>query len=149
MLPAETTMLAAEDKAMPKVWGKVNAKGAPTTSLYITAILQTIFLFSLLFTQEAYEFAYSLCTAAILFSYLLVGLYQMKFSAGRKEWGQFMIGLLAAAFQLACMFLAGWQEVLLVSISFIPGFIIYYQACHENKRPISFDTNQLASMRIK
>lgn len=85
MLPAETTMLAAEDKAMPKVWGKVNAKGAPTTSLYITAILQTIFLFSLLFTQEAYEFAYSLCTAAILFSYLLVGLYQMKFSAGRKE----------------------------------------------------------------
>lgn len=137
MLPAETTMLAAEDKAMPKVWGKVNAKGAPTASLYITAILQTLFLFSLLFTQEAYEFAYSLCTAAILFSYLLVGLYQMKFSAGRKEWGQFTIGLLAAGFQLACMFLAGWQEVLLVSISFIPGFIIYYQACRENRRSIS------------
>ena len=61
----------------------------------------------------------------------------MKFSAGRKEWGQFTIGLLAAGFQLACMFLAGWQEVLLVSISFIPGFIIYYQACRENRRSIS------------
>ena len=35
------------------------------------------------------------------------------------------------------MVLAGWQEVLIVSISFITGFIIYYQACHENKRPIS------------
>ena len=53
MLPAETTMLVAEDKAMPKVWGKVNSKNAPTASLMITAVLQTIFLFSLLFTDKA------------------------------------------------------------------------------------------------
>ena len=77
MLPAETTMLVADDKAMPKAWGKVNSKNAPTTSLMITGVLQTIFLFSLLFTEKAYEFAYSLCAAAILFSYLFVGLYQM------------------------------------------------------------------------
>lgn len=137
MLPAETTMLVAEDKAMPEIWGRVNDKKAPTASLMITGVLQTIFLFSLLFTQQAYEFAYSLCTAAILFSYLLVGLYQMKYSAAQSEWGQFTIGLFAAAFQLACMVLAGWQQVLLVSISFIPGFIIYYQAVRENKRQLS------------
>lgn len=132
MLPAETTMLVAEDKAMPKLWGDVNSKGAPTASLMITGVLQTIFLFSLLFTQKAYEFAYSLCSAAILFSYLFVGLYQMKYSKEKGEWGQFTIGLLSAAFMLACMVLAGWQEVLLVSISFIPGFYIYYLACKEN-----------------
>ena len=131
MLPAETTMLVAEDKAMPKAWGKVNGKGAPTTSLMITGVLQTLFLFSLLFTEQAYTFAYSLCAAAILFSYLLVGLYQMKYSAEQQEWGQFTIGLLAAAFQFACMILAGWQQVLLVSISFIPGFLIYWQCCKE------------------
>lgn len=137
MLPAETTMLVAEDKAMPKLWGDVNAKKAPTASLMITAVLQTIFLFSLLFTDKAYEFAYSLCSAAILFSYLFVGLYQMKYSMEHSEWGQFVIGLLSAAFMLACMFLAGWQEVLLVSISFIPGFYIYYLACKENNRKMS------------
>lgn len=137
MLPAETTMLVAEDKAMPKLWGDVNAKKAPTASLMITAVLQTVFLFSLLFTQKAYEFAYSLCSAAILFSYLFVGLYQMKYSKEKGEWGQFTIGLLSAAFMFACMFLAGWQEVLLVSISFIPGFYIYYLACKENNRKMS------------
>lgn len=137
MLPAETTMLVAKDRAMPKLWGKVNDKNAPTASLMITGALQTVFLFSLLFTQQAYKFAYSLCAAAILFSYLLVGLYQMKYSAEHKEWGQFLIGVLAAGFQLACMFLAGWQEFLLVSISFIPGFIIYYQGCRENDHRIS------------
>lgn len=137
MLPAETTMLVADDKAMPKLWGDTNAKNAPTASLMITGVLQTIFLFSLLFTQKAYEFAYSLCAAAILFSYLFVGLYQMKYSKENGEWGQFTIGLLSAAFMFACMFLAGWQEVLLVSISFIPGFYIYYLACKENNHKMT------------
>ncbi|WP_347980520.1 basic amino acid/polyamine antiporter [Limosilactobacillus allomucosae] len=137
MLPAETTMLVADDKAMPKAWGKVNSKNAPTTSLMITAVLQTIFLFSLLFTEKAYEFAYSLCAAAILFSYLFVGLYQMKLSSERKEWGQYTVGLLSALFMFACMFLAGWQEVLLVTISFIPGFCVYYAGCKEYNHKFS------------
>lgn len=137
MLPAETTMLVAKDKAMPSVWGKLNDKKAPTTSLMITAVLQSIFLFSLLFTSKAYNFAYSLASAAILFSYLFVGLYQMKYSFKHAEWGQFVVGLMAALFQLACMFLSGWQQVLLVSISFIPGFLIYYQCTRENNRELS------------
>lgn len=136
MLPAETTMLIAKDKVMPSLWGRLNEKNAPTASLYITAILQTIFLFSLLFTSEAYNFAYSLASAAILFSYLFVGLYQMKYSHKHQEWGQFTIGLLSALFMLACMFLSGWQQMLLVSISFIPGFIIYYQAVREDHRDL-------------
>ncbi|KAF0364178.1 amino acid permease [Pediococcus acidilactici] len=136
MLPAETTMLIAKDKVMPSLWGRLNEKKAPTASLYITAILQTIFLFSLLFTSEAYNFAYSLASAAILFSYLFVGLYQMKYSHKHQEWGQFTIGLLSALFMLACMFLSGWQQMLLVSISFIPGFIIYYQAVREDHREL-------------
>ena len=61
----------------------------------------------------------------------------MKYSKEHSEWGQFTIGLLSAAFMLACMFLAGWQEVLLVSISFIPGFYIYYLACKENSHKMS------------
>lgn len=136
MLPAETTMLIAKDKVMPSLWGRLNEKNAPTASLYITAILQTIFLFSLLFTSEAYNFAYSLASAAILFSYLFVGLYQMKYSHKHQEWGQFTIGLLSALFMLACMFLSGWQQMLLVSISFIPGFIIYCQAVREDHRDL-------------
>ena len=136
MLPAETTMLIAKDKVMPSLWGRLNEKNAPTASLYITAILQTIFLFSLLFTSEAYNFAYSLASAAILFSYLFVGLYQMKYRHKHQEWWQFTIGLLSALFMLACMFLSGWQQMLLVSISFIPGFIIYYQAVREDHRDL-------------
>ena len=61
----------------------------------------------------------------------------MKYSQEHQEWGQWTIGLLLVLFQIACMFLAGWQQVLLVSISFIPGFIIYYQGVRENNRTMS------------
>lgn len=88
-------------------WGKLNSKKAPTNALFTTAILQTIFLFSLLFTDKAYEFCYTLASSAILFSYMFVGLYQMKFSRERKEWTQWIYGLLAALFQVMCMILAG------------------------------------------
>lgn len=137
MLPAETTMLMARDKTLPQYWGKLNKKGAPTTSLVITGVLQTVFLFSLLFTQYAYKFAYSLSTAAILISWFLVGSYQVQYSYKRKEWGQFVIGLIAAGFQLLAMVLSGWRQMLLVSILVVPGFIFYYLSGKENDRPLT------------
>ncbi|MGK0552097.1 basic amino acid/polyamine antiporter [Enterococcus faecalis] len=146
MLPAETTMLLAKDKVLPKTFGKQNAKGAPVASLIIVAVLQTIFLFSLLFTSEAYSFAYSLASAAILFSYIFVGLYQMQYSWAKKEWKQFVVGLLATLFQLTCMVIAGWQQVMVVSISFIPGFIIYYQAIRGTKKRLN--TKEIGVMSI-
>lgn len=137
VLPAETMLLIAEDGAAPKFWGKLNSKKAPTNALFTTAILQTIFLFSLLFTDKAYEFCYTLASIAILFSYLFVGLYQMKFSREHKEWTQWIYGLLAALFQFMCMILAGWQSVLVVSLSYIPGLIVYYQGVREQGRKLN------------
>lgn len=137
MLPAETLMLLAKDHVMPKMYARPNQYKAPAAALYVTAILQTIFLFSLLLTDAAYEFAYTLCTAAILFSYLLVGLYQIQYSWHKREWNQLIIGVLAAAFQLACMVIAGWQKVLLVSLSFIPGMLVYWYARHQMKQQLN------------
>ncbi|MDF7663723.1 basic amino acid/polyamine antiporter [Bifidobacterium sp. ESL0763] len=137
MLPAETTMLMARDKTLQSYWGKLNKKGAPTASLVITGVLQTVFLFSLLFTEYAYNFAYSLSTAAILISWLLVGTYQVQYSYQKKDWTQFAIGIVAAAFQLIAMVLAGWQQILMVSILCVPGFIFYYLACRENDRKMT------------
>lgn len=137
MLPAETMLLIAQDGAAPKFWGKLNKKNAPTNSLITTAVLQTIFLFSLLFTDKAYEFCYTLASSAILFSYLFVGLYQMKHSRENKDWKQYIYGLLAAIFQLVCMVLAGWDYVLVVSLSYIPGLIIYYQSVKEKGKTLN------------
>lgn len=131
MLPGESLMLMADDQALPTSWGKVNSKKAPTRALVITGVLQSLFLFSLLFTSYAYNFAYTLGTAAILISYLLVGIYQMVYSWQHQDWGQFTIGLIATLFELMAMTLSGWKQIMVVSVGFIPGFFFYLQACKE------------------
>lgn len=131
MLPAESLMLMADDQTLPTSWGEVNAKKAPTRALIITGVLQSLFLFSLLFTSYAYNFAYTLCTAAILICYLLVGIYQMMYSWQHQDWGQFTIGLIATLFELMAMVLSGWKQIMMVSVGFLPGFIFYLQACKE------------------
>ena len=68
---------------------------------------------------------------------MFVGLYQMKYSREHGEWLQWFYGLLAAIFQLICMILAGWSSVLVVSLSYIPGMIIYYQCVHEKGQKLN------------
>jgi arginine-ornithine antiporter len=61
----------------------------------------------------------------------------MKLSRKENNWGQLLIGLLGALFQLCCMILAGWKQVLLVTVSFIPGFYLYYKARKYYQKTIS------------
>ncbi|MCP9313276.1 arginine-ornithine antiporter [Liquorilactobacillus satsumensis] len=137
MLPAETTILMAKHGTLPRLWGKLNVKKAPTASLVITGIMQSLFLLTFLVTDYAYNFAYTLCTAAILICYLLVGIYQMEYSYQNREWGEFLIGVIAATFQLLAMVLAGWQQVLVVVILYIPGFYFYWAAAKERDRQVT------------
>ncbi|EOH92521.1 arginine-ornithine antiporter [Enterococcus villorum] len=137
MLPAETTMLMAKDGLLPKFWGKTNSKKAPTYSLVLTAALTNLFLLTFLFTDYAYQFAYSLCTAAILICYLLVGIYQVQFSFQQKDHKQMIIGGIAVVFELMGITLAGFSYVLLCSIAYLPGFYFYWKACQETNHQIS------------
>ena len=137
MLPAETALLMSRDGMLPKRWGNLNAKRAPTYSLILTAILTNLFLLTFLVTDYAYQFAYSLCTAAILICYLLVGVYQMKYSYEQKDTKQLIIGSIATLFQLVGITLAGFSYVLMCSIAYLPGFYFYIKACKENGHNIS------------
>lgn len=137
MLPAETVLLMARDGLLPKRWGSVNAKKAPIYSLILTAALANLFLLTLLVTDYAYQLAYSLATAAILICYLLVGVYQMKYSYEQKDTKQFIIGSIATLFQLFAIVLAGFSYVLMCSIAYIPGFYFYMKARKENGHTIS------------
>ena len=116
---------------------KTNKKNAPTYSLVVTAILTNLFLLTFLVTDYAYQFAYSLCTAAILICYLLVGIYQVQFSLKEGIKKQVVIGGIAVVFELMGIILAGFSYVLLCSIAYLPGFCFYWIACRETKHQIT------------
>lgn len=135
MLPVETTQLMAKQKLLPAIFGKENKYGSPTFSLVLTASLVQLFLFSLLFTDRAYNFAYSLCTAAIIICYIFVALYQIKLSwqerTVRGNWKQLLFGVFALLFQCIGIYMAGLQYVLLCLIAYIPGLFFFAQARRE------------------
>lgn len=143
MLPSETTLLMSKQKLLPKSFGKLNKFNAPTYSLVLTAVLIQIFLFTLLFTESAYNFALSLCTAVILICYIFIALYQVSYSfkhineQGNKT--QLVIGILALAFQLFGLLMAGLSYLLLCLIAYIPG-IYFYGLARKEKGEQSFLT---------
>ncbi|MFT8401632.1 MAG: arginine-ornithine antiporter [Lentilactobacillus diolivorans] len=132
MLPAETVSLMAKRNLLPAIFGRKNKHGAPTFSLIVSGLLIQGFLCTLIFTDRAYNFAYSLCTAAIVVCYLFVAAYQIKYSfqhihvKGNRI--QLLIGILAFAFESIGIYMAGLQYLLLCSIAYIPGFFLFMHA---------------------
>jgi len=99
-------------------------------------VLSQIFIFTLLFTDKAYNFAYSLCTAAIFVTWILVCVYQVKLSyenKGKKgEARQLTIGLLGTAFYAWAIWASGIEYFLLCMLVYIIGIFLYVKAGKEN-----------------
>lgn len=147
MLPAETLQLmGSTEETLPASLGKLNKNGSPTSALVITAICETVFLFTLPFTSAAYNFAYSLSTVAMFIAYFLVGMYQMKYSREHGEWGQWVIGLITALFELYAMIIGGTGYLMLCSILYVIGFIFYIW--DSSKRGRKIGTGEWVAMAI-
>lgn len=131
MLPAETTLLMAKQNLLPKKFGEVNSANSPTYSLIFMTILTQLFIFTLLFTEKAYNFAYSLCTAAIFVTWIMVTMYQVKFSYQRRETMQLIIGVLGFIFFAWAIYASGWQYFLLCFTVYILGMYFYAKARKE------------------
>lgn len=135
MLPVETTLLMAQQNLLPKKFGEVNDKNVPTFSLIFMTILSQIFIFTLLFTDKAYNFAYSLCTAAIFITWIMVCIYQIKLSYQyRSEKGeilQLVIGIVGTAFYVWAIWASGIEYLLMCMLVYIIGIFLYRKARKE------------------
>ncbi|WP_288737768.1 basic amino acid/polyamine antiporter [uncultured Enorma sp.] len=127
MLPAETTSEMAEAKLLPASWGKLNAKNAPQLSLVVVGACTQAFLIVLLVSEDAYDFAYSMCTVAIVITWALAAAYQVKWALQNKRPAQLVIGAIATAFLVVGVLFNGWSYLLLTCVGYIPGFVVYVQ----------------------
>ncbi len=128
ILPAETTGEMADHKLLPASWGKLNDKNSPQFSLILVAICTQVFLIITMFSQDAYNFAFSMCTVAIVVTWALAAAYQVKHSALNKNTAQLIIGIIAVAFQVIGVLFNGWSFLLLTCVGYIPGFFVYASA---------------------
>ena len=146
ILPVETTSEMAARQLLPAGWGKLNKNGAPSFSLLITAICTQAFMASLIFTSDAYDFAFSMCTVAIVITWTLAALYQLKVAKDNKAGAWMLIGVIAVLFQLSGVLFNGWSFLLLTCVGYIPGFILYAMA--RKKAGFTLSKSDIVTMTI-
>lgn len=128
LLAGELPFIVAKDKMFPNWFAKQNKNGAPVNSLLITNILVQLFLISMLFTESAYQFAFSLASSAILIPYAFSAFYQFKYTLqyDRQSNLQMTIGIVASIYAIWLIYAAGVDYLLLTMLLYVPGLFVYW-----------------------
>lgn len=124
LLAAEVPYLAAKDDIFPAWFGKDNDNHAPVNSMLMTSLIVQLFFFTLLFTDKAYNFAFSLASSAALLPYAFSAFYQLKFSRQRSR-KQMLIGSVASVYTIWLIYAAGLEYLLLTMSLYFPGIFVY------------------------
>lgn len=142
LLCAEIPYSCGRDGTFPKWFGIENRNGVPANSLWATNLLIQGFLVLSLFSQSAYQFFYFIASVAILPPYVLSGGYALKLAVtgetyadgqgnanGKGNRGRdLIVGLLATIYGLWLVYAAGLDYLLMCTVLFAPGILIYAKA---------------------
>lgn len=140
LLAGELPFIVAKDGLFPQWFAKENKNKAPINALLITNILVQIFLISMLFTDSAYQFAFSLASSAILIPYMFSAFYQLKYTIEHKGHAtvkQWAIGIIASIYAIWLVYAAGIDYLLLTMLLYIPGLFVYRFVQRNNHKPLT------------
>ncbi|MCH4394306.1 arginine-ornithine antiporter [Staphylococcus haemolyticus] len=140
LLAGELPFIVAKDGLFPKWFAKENKNKAPINALLITNILVQIFLISMLFTDSAYQFAFSIASSAILIPYMFSAFYQLKYTIEHKGHAtvkQWAIGIIASIYAIWLVYAAGIDYLLLTMLLYIPGLFVYRFVQRNNHKPLT------------
>lgn len=144
ILASEAMCGMAQMQLLPRMFAHLNAYSAPTACLFTTGAMVQALTIVMMFSDEAYQLAYSLCTAAITISWTLATAYMVKLgleqrrSAGaraseRVRGVDLALSTFTMAFLVVAVLLSGIQQLLLCLLSYILGIAFYRKARRERE----------------
>ena len=136
ILASEAMFTMAEMELLPAVFARQNEHGAPTACLITTGVMIQVLAVVMLFSEAAYEFAYSLCTASIVISWALAAAFMVRYAASKRgaEPGMgraLALALFACVFLVVAVLLAGVSLLALCCIAYVPGIAFHIVARRE------------------
>ncbi len=137
ILASEAMHEMAQMELLPRVFARLNTFGAPTACLITTGAMIQVLSIVMLFSEAAYQFAYSLCTASIVISWGLAAAYMACYAWKRRREGQegmlgsFLLGAFATVFLVVAITLSGIYQLMLCCIAYVPGIVFYAHARRE------------------
>lgn len=137
ILASEAMHEMAQMQLLPRIFARLNTFGAPTACLITTGAMIQVLSIVMLFSEAAYQFAYSLCTASIVISWGLAAAYMARYAWMRRREGQegmlgsFLLGAFATVFLVVAITLSGIYQLMLCCIAYVPGIVFYAHARRE------------------
>lgn len=141
LICAEVLFAAAKSNDMPRLFASQNANRVPAKALWLTNIIVSLFVISTYWSRDAFNFMLNMTSVTSLLPYLLVagyGVLLARSGAGYEgaegERRRDLIFAAIAALYTVFMFIAaGLKYVLLVTVLFVPGTVLYVWARREMK----------------
>jgi len=144
LLCAEIPRACGKDGTFPRWFTGENSNGSPVNSLYATHIIIQFFIVLSYFSKSAYEFFYLIASVAILPPYVLSGAYAVKLalsgetyeSIGASRRRDLAVSFLATSYGLWLVYAAGLSYLLMCTMLFAPGILVYIVARREHGEKI-------------
>lgn len=124
---AEVPFIASQHGAFPTSFSRTNKQGTATNALMLTSCTIQFCLLMILFTGESYNALVLLSTSMILVPYFLVGAYLVKIAFNQRlSWKIMLTGIGASIYGLWLIYAAGLDTLLLSSILYLPGLLLFF-----------------------
>ncbi|MCG3758110.1 amino acid permease [Vibrio cincinnatiensis] len=124
---AEVPFIASQHGAFPTSFSRTNKQGTATNALMLTSCTIQFCLLMILFTGESYNALVLLSTSMILVPYFLVGAYLVKVAFNQRlSWKIMLTGIGASIYGLWLIYAAGLDTLLLSSILYLPGLLLFF-----------------------
>ena len=139
LLAAEILYSASKFETMPRFLSHENERGVPSNALWLTNIVVQVFLILTLFTQYAFRLALELTSSMILIPYFLVAAYGLKLAYRGETYDRdpsdrranLVQAGIATIYTAGLIYAAGAQHLLLTTVIYGPGTILYILARRE------------------
>lgn len=139
LICAEVLFAAAKSSDMPRLFAAQNRNRVPANALWLTNIVVSLFIISTYWSRDAFNFMLDMTSVTALLPYLLVAGYGVLlarsgvgYETAPGERGRDQIfAWIAVVYTLFMFVAAGLKYVLLVTVLFVPGTILYVWARRE------------------
>lgn len=131
----EVPYSAAKRQAFPAIFNRLNARGVPMPSLWLTSITIQLCLVMVLLSSKGYTTLVLLATSMTLVPYLLVALYLLKLSFKRRlSFGIKLLAAIASIYGCWLIYAAGLDELMMSLVLYVPGLFIYGYSQYKAKQ---------------
>jgi arginine:ornithine antiporter/lysine permease len=144
LLSIEVLFCAAKSGDMPRIFARENSSKVPAPALWLTNGVIQLFLISTLFSQDAFTLMLKLTSSMVLIPYLLVAAYafllawrgETYHSPAKERVRDLIFAGIATVYTTFLIYAGGMKFLLLSTILYTLGTVLYFQARREQNKPL-------------